>query len=53
MLIILLSLKKLRQILKLLNIKLMTDSELLSIRLFLVKVTLKTGQEKYLLLILF
>ena len=31
----------------------MTDSELLSIRLFLVKVTLKTGQEKYLLLILF
>ena len=31
----------------------MTQSELLSIRIFLVKVTIKIGQEKYLLLILF
>ena len=38
---------KLRSILKLLNLKLMTESELLSIRIFLVKVTLKIGQEKY------
>ena len=30
----------------------MIESELLSIRIFLVKVTLKIGQEKYLLLIL-
>ena len=29
------------------------ESELLSIRMFLVKITLKIGQEKYLLLILF
>ena len=53
MLIILLWLKKLRQILKLLSLKLMIGSELPSLRTFLVKVTLKTGQEKYLLLILF
>ena len=31
----------------------MIESELLSIRIFLVKLTLKIGQEKYLLLILF
>ena len=31
----------------------MIDSELLSIKIFLVKVTLKIGKEKYLLLILF
>ena len=52
MLIILLWLKKLTQILKLLNWKLMIELELLSIRIFLVKATLKIGQEKYLLLIL-
>ena len=46
-LITLLWLKKLRQILKLLNLKLMINSELLSIGIFLVKVTLKIGQEKY------
>ena len=47
--------KKMRQILKLLNLQLMiqNESELLSIRMFLVKITLKIGQEKYLLLILF
>ena len=31
----------------------MIESELLSIRVFLVKITLNIGQEKYLLLILF
>ena len=36
-----------------LSLKLMIESELLSIRIFLVKVTLKIGQEKYLLLILY
>ena len=45
--------KKMRQILKLLSLKLMIESELLSMRLFLVKVILKIGQEKYLLSILF
>ena len=30
----------------------MIDSELLNMRIFLVKVTLKTGQEKYLLSVL-
>ena len=44
--------EKLRRILKLLNLKLMIESELLSITIFLVKVTLKIGQEKYLLLIM-
>ena len=53
MLIILLWLKKLRYILKLRNLKLILDSELSNIRIFLVKVTLKTGGEKYLLSILF
>ena len=53
MLIILLWLKKLTKILKLLNWKLMIELELLSIRIFLVKATLKIGQEKYLLLIQF
>ena len=38
---------------KLLNKKLMIESKSKSIRIFLVKVTLKIGQEKYLLLILF
>ena len=52
MLIILLWLKKLRPILKLLSLKLMTESELLSMKIFLVK-TLKIGQEKYFLLIPF
>ena len=46
MLIILLWLKELRRILKLLNLKLMLESELLSIKIFLAKVTLKIGQEK-------
>ena len=39
--------KKLRVILKLLNLKLMIESELQSIRIFLVKVTQKIGQEKF------
>ena len=38
--------KKLRSILKLLNLKLTIESELLSVRIFLVKITLKIGQEK-------
>ena len=37
----------------LLSLKLMIESQLLRIRIFLVKVTLKPGLEKYLLLILF
>ena len=44
---------RLRQILKLLSLNLMIESELLSIRKFLVKFTLKIGQEKYFLWILF
>ena len=44
--------EKIRQILKLLSLKLLTESELLSIRIVLVKVILKTGQKKYLLWIL-
>ena len=44
--------EKLRPILNLLNLNLMIESELLNIRIFLVKVTLKIGQEKYLLSIL-
>ena len=50
---ILIWLKKLRPILKLLSLKLMTESESLSIRIFLVKITLKIGQEYYFLSILF
>ena len=46
-------LKKMRQILKTLTLKLMIESELQSIRIFLVEVTLKIGHDKYLLLILF
>ena len=53
MVIILLWLKNLRQILKLLSLTLMMEFELLRIKIILVKVTLKIGQEKYLLLILF
>ena len=53
MLIILIRLKTLSQILKLLNLKWMIESELLSTNIFLIKVILKIGQEKYLLLILF
>ena len=45
--------EKLRPILKLLNLKLVIESELLDIRIFLVNVMLKIGQEKNLLLILF
>ena len=44
---------RLRQILKLLSLNLMIESELLCIRKFLVKFTLKIGQEKYFLWILF
>ena len=51
MLTILLWLKKLRRILKLLSLKFI-EPELLSIRIFLVKVTLKIVWEKCLLLIL-
>ena len=39
-------------LIKALNLKSMIGSELPSIRIFLVKVTLKTGQEKYLLSVL-
>ena len=53
MLIIVFWLKKLRLILKFLNLELMTESGLLSIGTFLVKITLKIVQEKYFLLILF
>ena len=49
----LLWLKKLRHILKLLTLKLLIESKLLSIRILLRKVTLKIGQEKYLLSNLF
>ena len=45
--------KNVRRIPKLLSLKLMMESELLSIRICLIKVTLKIVQEKYLLLILF
>ena len=41
--------KKLKRITKLLNFKLMTESELLSIRMFFVKVTLKIGQEIFII----
>ena len=44
--------EKLRRNLKLLKLKLMVESELLSIRIFLVEFTRKIGQEIYLLLIL-
>ena len=47
MLILLLGLKNLRPIVKLLNLMLMIELELLSIRIFLVKVTLKIDQKKY------
>ena len=53
MLVILVWLKKLRPILNIWNLKSMIDSELLIVRIFLVKITLKIGQEKYLLSILF
>ena len=51
MLIILLWLKKLSRVIKLLNLKLVIESELLSTEIFLGKFTPKIGQEKYLLLI--
>ena len=41
------------KIIKLLNLKLMIQLELLGTRIYLVKVTLNIGQEKYFLLILF
>ena len=47
MLIVLLWLKKLRRVLKLLNLKIMSESELPIIRKFLVNVTLRIDQEKY------
>ena len=53
MLIILLWLTKLKQIIKLLSLELIIEPESQSIRICLVKVRLKTGQEKYLLSILF
>ena len=52
MLVILVWLKKVRPILKLPSLKWMIELELLSIRIFLVKVILKIGQEKYFLSIL-
>ena len=45
---VLLYLKKLGRFLKLLNLKLMIESGLISTRTFLAKVTPKIGQEKYL-----
>ena len=50
MLIIILWLKKLRAILKFPSLKLTKESELLNLRIFLVKITLRIGQEKLLLL---
>ena len=52
-LITLLCRKKLRQTLKLLSLKILIKLELLSRGTFLVKVTLKIGQEKYSLSLLF
>ena len=40
---------KLRRFLKIQSLKLMKESELLNIKIFSVKVTLKTDHEKYLL----
>ena len=53
MLVILFWIKKMRRILNLLNLKLMIESELLSMKIFLGNVTLKTRLEKYLLSIPF
>ena len=50
--IILFCLKKLNRVIKLLNLKLVTELKLLTKRIFLAKVTPKIGQEEYLLLIL-
>ena len=52
MLIILPLLNKLRQILKLLNLRSVIDRRLQSIRIFLIKVIPKIGQKKYSWLIL-
>ena len=52
MLIILAWVEKLNQFIEFLNLKLLIESELLSTPIFLAKVILKIGQEKYLLLIL-
>ena len=52
MLFILLLLNKLRQILKLLNLRSVIDRRLQSIRIFSMKVIPKVGQKKYLWLIL-
>ena len=52
MLIILLLLNKLRQILKLLNLRSVIDRRLQSIRIFLIKFIPKIGQKKYSWLIL-
>ena len=51
MLVILLWLNTLRWILKLLNLRLIIDLKLIGIRIVLLKVTLKIGQEKHLLMI--
>ena len=53
MLVILFWIKKMRRILNLLNLKLMIESELLSMKIFLGNVTLKIRLEKYLLSIPF
>ena len=53
MLIILFRPKSLRSILKILSLNLMTELELRTIRIFLLKFTLKIGPEKYLLYTLF
>ena len=45
--------EEIETILKLLYLKLMIESELLTIRIYLVKLTLKIGREKYISLILF
>ena len=51
--IILLSLKKLRPISQVFSFKLMIESEIKSIRILLVKITLNFDPDKHLLLILF
>ena len=51
MLIVLLWLKKLNQVIKLLNLKSVKESDLLSTKVYLVKFALKIGQKKYLLFI--
>ena len=52
MVIILLCVKKMNQVINLINLKLVVESGLQNIKIFSAKVTPKIGQIKYLLLIL-